>query len=34
MKFLRARSAITGRFVTLWYALRHPRSTIIERGKK
>ena len=26
-----ARSAITGRFVSLLYALRHPRTTIIER---
>lgn len=29
-----ARSAITGRFVSMWYALRHPKTTIIERKKK
>ena len=28
-----ARSSITGRFVTWWYALLHPRTTIIERRK-
>lgn len=30
----RARSAITGRFITLAYALRHPKQTVIERRKK
>jgi hypothetical protein len=29
-----ARSAITGRFVSLLYALTHPRTTIIERKKR
>ncbi len=31
---MRYRSAVTGRFVTLWYAIRHPRTTILERRKK
>jgi hypothetical protein len=33
--FKRARDAITGRFVSLAYALRHPKTTIVElvRGK-
>lgn len=30
----RWRSAITGRFVSALYALRHPRQTIGERRKK
>lgn len=30
----RFRSAITGKFVSLWYALKHPRTTIRERVKK
>jgi hypothetical protein len=30
----RARSAITGRFVSLVYALRHPKTTILEQRKK
>ncbi len=30
----RARSSITGRFVSLWYAITHPRTTILERRKK
>jgi hypothetical protein len=30
----RARSSVTGRFVSLWYAIRHPRTTMIERRKK
>lgn len=29
-----ARSAITGRFVSMWYAVRHPKTTIIERRKR
>jgi hypothetical protein len=29
----RARSSITGRFVTLWYALRHKRTTQVEGDK-
>lgn len=29
----RARSSITGRFVSFWYAIRHPRTTIFERRK-
>lgn len=32
--FKRARSAITGRFVSIGYALLHPRETIIERRKR
>jgi hypothetical protein len=32
----RARSSITGRFVSLWFAITHPRTTILEtiRRKK
>jgi hypothetical protein len=30
----RARSAITGRFVSLAHALRHPKTTVIEQRKK
>ena len=30
----RARSAITGKFVTLAYALRHPLTTVIERVRR
>lgn len=30
----RARSAITGRWVTMWEAFKHPKTTIIERRKK
>lgn len=30
----RARSAITGKFVSLWYAVRHPKTTIIELVKR
>ncbi len=31
----RARSSITGRWVSLWYALTHPRTTIVESiGKR
>jgi len=26
----RARSAVTGRFVSFWYALTHPRTTVME----
>lgn len=29
----RYRSAITGLFVSLWYAIRHPKTTIRERLK-
>jgi hypothetical protein len=32
--FKRARSSITGRFVTLWYALRHKKTTTIETVNK
>lgn len=32
-KAKQARDAITGRFVTLAYALLHPRTTLIERRK-
>jgi hypothetical protein len=31
MRKYRYRSAITGLFVTLWYALRHPKTTVAER---
>lgn len=31
---LRARSSVTGHFVSIWYALTHPRTTTIERVKK
>lgn len=34
MEKKRARSAITGRFVTWLYALTHPKTTILERRKK
>ena len=30
----RARSAITGRFVSLWYALTHPKTTVTEWVKR
>lgn len=30
----RARSSVTGRFVTLWYAITHPKTTILERRNK
>lgn len=30
----RARSSITGRFVSLWYALRHTKTTAVELVKK
>jgi hypothetical protein len=30
----RHRSAVTGRFVAAWYALRHPRTTVSERSRK
>lgn len=30
----RARSAITGRFVKLWWALTHPRLAVIEKVRK
>jgi len=33
-KFYRFRSAVTGKFVSLWYALRHPRTTVRERREK
>jgi hypothetical protein len=29
-----ARSAITGRYVTAATAVRHPRTTVVETGKK
>jgi hypothetical protein len=32
--FKRARSAKTGRFVSLAYARRHPATTIVERVKR
>lgn len=28
------RSSITGHFVSWWYAIRHPRTTVLERRKK
>ena len=34
MMFKRARSAVTGRFVSLLYALRHPKTTVVEMVKK
>lgn len=34
MNVARARDAITGRFVTLAYALRHPKTTIVELIRK
>jgi len=30
----RVRSAVTGRFVTLLYALAHPRTTVVELIRK
>jgi hypothetical protein len=33
MWFYRYRSAVTGKFVSLLYALRHPRETVRERRK-
>lgn len=30
----RARSAISGRFVTKATARRHPKTTVVERGKR
>ncbi len=30
----RARSSITGRFVTLWYAITHPKTTVLEKVKR
>ena len=30
----KARSAITGRYVTMEYAKKHPKTTVIERDKK
>lgn len=32
--FKRARSSITGKFVSLWYAIRHPRTTTVETVEK
>lgn len=32
--FKRARSAVTGRFVSLWYAVTHPKTTVIEKVKR
>lgn len=34
MTWYRFRSAITGKFVSAWYAIRHPRTTIRERVEK
>lgn len=31
--FKRARSSVTGRFVSLWYAIRHPNTTTVESVK-
>lgn len=31
---VRARSSVTGHFVSLWYAIRHPRTTTLETVKK
>ena len=34
-KRVEARSAVTGRWVSFWYALTHPRTTyLVRRGKK
>ena len=33
-KRYRFRSAVTGLFVSLWYALRHPKTTVREAVKK
>jgi hypothetical protein len=33
-KLYRFRSAVTGKFVSAWYALRHPRETVRERREK
>ena len=30
----RARSSVTGRFVTLKWALRHPRETVVEAFRR
>lgn len=30
----RPRSAVTGRFVSWWYAIRHPRTSVLERRNK
>lgn len=30
----RARSAINGQYVTMEYAARHPKTTVIEKDKK
>jgi hypothetical protein len=30
----RARSSVTGRFVSLWYAITHPRTTVLEAIRK
>ena len=32
--FKRARSAVTGKFVTLAYALAHPFTTVIEKVRR
>ena len=33
-KTKRARSSVTGRFVTLAFALRHPATTVVEAVKR
>jgi hypothetical protein len=32
--YRRARSSVTGKFVSLWYALTHPKTTVVELVKK
>ena len=34
MIYTRARSAVSGRWVSLWYALTHPRTTILVRKRR
>jgi hypothetical protein len=31
VKILRARSAVSGRFISLTYAKRHPKTTVLEK---
>jgi hypothetical protein len=33
---VRARSSVTGKFVSLWYAITHPKTTVVEiiRGRR
>jgi hypothetical protein len=32
--FYRARSAITGRWVKMWWAITHPKQAVIEKVRK